>query len=247
MLQNVTRWGNGFTNSFVGSILEDLRMPDPSFYHVMFDDFDTFTVTDWVVTETQSGATQAIAAGDGGLIALVNSAANADLNSIQFGPGGSVVRPTFLMAANKDTVFATRLKVDDASLAAFLVGLCIADTSPIASLPATGMFISKAAASVYPNGYLRDTSTGTVSQNVNTTPVVSDVFIDLAIVYQAGLGICTFYMGSNGGQASQFRLPVPLTLAGALLAPTFSVANGDANARTLTIDWFLAAQSRRAN
>src|SRR5262249_5851515 len=101
MLQTVTRYPGGITNSKVGSLLQDLKMPDPAFYHSIFDDFDKYTAADWVVTETDSGATEALAAGDGGLLLLQNTAANADLVSLQYAGGSGAVRPTFLFEANK--------------------------------------------------------------------------------------------------------------------------------------------------
>ena len=70
----VTRFQNGVTNVGDTSPFAGLRMPDPTLYHTYLDDFDQFVAADWTVTETQAGATQALTAGDGGWLALVNSA-----------------------------------------------------------------------------------------------------------------------------------------------------------------------------
>lgn len=237
MNQNITRWPNGFTNGVLGAMLGDLKIPNPATYHMLFDDFDKYTAADWVVSETQAGATQGIAAGDGGLLALVNTAADADLNSIQWAGGTGAVSPTFLFDSTKDMLFSARAKIDDATNGALLMGLAIADTSPIASLPATGMFVYKAAASTYPQGYLRTGGSGVLTTNTGAA-LSNDTFVNMGIVYSAVEGVCRLFVGDYAYQLPSIVAP------GALLAPIISVANGTAAARTLTVDWYMAAKAR---
>jgi hypothetical protein len=243
--QLVTRFPGGSTNSPPGSVLENLKHNNPAFYHQLFNDFDSYTAADWVVTAT-GAATEAIAAGDGGVLLLTNTAALNDLVSLQYAGGTGAVSPTFLAEPTKDLVFACSISLDSALNASFLVGLAIADTSPIASLPASGMFISKAAASLYPQGYIRSSSSGQVTAQAQT-PMADATMMDMAIVYSAFDGSCTMYLGAAGANvpSSQFRVANPPTLPVPLLAPTFALQNGTAAARTMSIDWYMAAKARR--
>jgi hypothetical protein len=248
--QQVTRYPGGLVNGAVGSLFENFKHNNPSRYHQLFNDFDTFTAADWVVTAT-GAATEAITAGDGGQLLLQNSAANNDLVSIQYAGGTGAVSPTFLFEATKDMFFGCSVTLDDATNAAMLVGLAIADTTPITSIPVTGMYISKPAATTFPQAILQNASVGTLTAQA-AVPMVSAVQIDLGLHYTASDGNCTFYMGTPGAggapafgpQAAQFRLPSPLTLPVALVAPIFALQNGTAAARNMRIDWYCAAKSR---
>ncbi len=74
---------NGISTDKKGKNLGAFILPDFTKAHTYFKDFDDYLASEWVVTETQVGATQAIANADGGILELVNSAADDDLNSIQ--------------------------------------------------------------------------------------------------------------------------------------------------------------------
>lgn len=104
-----TRFPNGVTNVSDTNIFQAMGQLDPTEFYTYWDDFFSFTAGEWTVTETQAGATQALTAGVGGLLALTNSAADDDLNAIQ---------RTFSLAsftAGKRAFFKTRFKVDDAT------------------------------------------------------------------------------------------------------------------------------------
>ena len=68
MLNTVTRWPNGFTNSQPGSALGDLKVPNPTTYFSLFDDFLKYTATDWSIVESDPSATEALASGPNGQI-----------------------------------------------------------------------------------------------------------------------------------------------------------------------------------
>jgi len=253
----ITRNIGGQTNSGPGTVLENLKHNNPAFYHQLFDDCDKFTAADWVVTAT-GAATETIRANiDGGILRMQNTGALNDLVSIQYAGGTGAVNQTFQFdpTSPKDVLFACSIATDSALNANILVGLAIADTTPIASLPATGMFIFKPAASLFPQGYMQNASVGTLTAQAQT-PMADNTFIDLAIFYSAYDGNCIMYMGTpgvTGGNtpasqvvASQFRLPAPLTLPVASLAPTISLSNGTAAARLLDVDWWYAAKARRS-
>lgn len=233
-----TRLPNGITNSLVGTMFQDLQVPRRTTYYEYFNDFDTYTAADWVVTETDAGATQAVVAGAGGLLALQNTAAASDIVSLQYAGGTGSVRPLFQYLSGKDMIVAARFKVDSATLASFTVGLAIADTSPIASLPANGVFINKTGASANPRGIVNISGTSVIGQ-VTGGAVVADTFFEVAMAYTAEQGLWRFYLGDSAAQLTAGTLG-----PSALLAPTIAVGNGDGNARLLTIDWLYCATAR---
>lgn len=72
--QRVTRFPNGFTNIGPNKPLSQMPQPDPTKCHVFFDDFNDYIAGDWLVTETDAAATEALTAGNGGLLLITNTA-----------------------------------------------------------------------------------------------------------------------------------------------------------------------------
>lgn len=233
----VTRLPNGLSTDVDSGPFADFAEPRWNRYHVWFDDFDNYTAASWVVTETLAGATQGVTSGDGGILALVNSAADDDLNSIQWAGGAGAVTPSFTFDSTKDMFIATRFKVDDATQSDVLIGLAIADTTPIASLPANGIFFLKSddAASLIVS--LRASGTST-SLTVGT--LSNDTYVDVAFVYNSTLGRWQVFL-NNALVATTTTLT---NAPSAALAPTITLQNGSAAARTLSVDWLFVAKQR---
>jgi hypothetical protein len=227
-----THFANGITTAKSYEPLGDSRLPDVTTVHRYFNDFDNFTAADWTVTETQAGATQALTAGDGGLLALVNSAANNDLNSIQSATA------TFRFDPTKDMRLAVRLKVDDATLAAVVAGLCSVDTTPLDVND--GIYFIKAAGAAT---CLAAAEKGNTAITSSAGTLVSNVFTELAMSYSATTGIIKVYQDralvSQLIPAASFPNTVDLTF-------TLAVSNSSAVARTLTVDYLLVEQNRFA-
>lgn len=237
MLNTVTRWPNGFTNSQPGSVLGDLMVPNPATYNLIFDDFDKYTASDWVVTETDPAATETLAAGDGGLLLLTNTAASGDLVSLQWAGGSGAFYGPMSFDPTKDMIFAARFKISNATTALAVLGLCTVDTTPIASLPANGIMVSKPASTTTLSGVVRS---GSASTSAAGAAVVADTFVTAAVVYTAADGKMTFYQDGGAYPITGWTAPV----AGQALAPTIALQNNSAVARTMTIDWMLAAKAR---
>lgn len=237
MLNTVTRFPNGLTNGQYGSMLGDLMVLNPATYNLIFTDFTSFAAGDWVITETDSGATEALTAGDGGQLLLTNTAASGDLIGMQWAGGSGSFLGCFDFDPAKDMVFAARFKISNATTALALLGLCTVDTSPIASLPANGIMLSKPASTTTLSGVVRSGSASTTKAGA---AVVADTFVEAAIFYTAADGKMTFYQGGGAYPVTGWTAPV----AGQLLAPTIALQNGSAVARTMTVDWMLAAKAR---
>jgi len=232
MGNTVTRFPGGVTNVGDTAPFADLRMPDPTLYHTYFDDFDQYVAADWVVTETQAGATQALTAGDGGWLALVNSAANNDLNAIQKTPAA------FSFTAGKKAFFKARLKVDSATLAAFVVGMQVVDTTPLDVTDGI-YFLKSAGAATIDVLCRKDASTGSNSASAIAS-VASDTFITLGLYYDGDSKVYYSVNETVLGSLSATSAYLPDTITTVSVA----VANGSAVARTLTLDYVFAAFER---
>ena len=205
--------------------------PDPTRYVRYYNDFHVYTAGDWTVTETQGGATQAIVAGHGGILALVNSATEDDVNSIQ------LTQETFKFAAARKTWLRARFKVSDATESDLLIGLAITDTSPLASLPSDGVFLYKEDGSTTLSLHVRKdaaSSTSTVGTMASDTYVKVEVYFD---------GNLTWRVFLNGAEVQ--------SIVGATNLPddeeltvTLALQAGSANARTLSVDYIEAVMER---
>lgn len=230
----VTRFPDGVTNVGDTADMALFGALDPAKYHVWWSDFDTFTAGDWTVTETQGSATQAVNTGaDGGILELVNSGTEDDLNAIQ------LPAETFKWEAGKDFIIKSRFKISDATQSDLIVGVYITDTSPLASLPSDGLFFYKADGSTSLGFQVR--KDGTATTTVVTTTMVADTYVIGAAVYQASIGTWFFYL--NGARIGSSAV---LTNApdDEELAVGMAVQNGDGNARTLSADYLLIAKER---
>ncbi|HMA19270.1 MAG TPA: hypothetical protein VKO87_00635 [Gemmatimonadaceae bacterium] len=229
----VTRWPNGVNDTADNAILANYRGLNPLRYQTYFDDFNFYIPTQWTVTETQAGATQGIqTATAGGWLALVNSAADDDLNQIQ------QPATTFAFTSAKDLIIQTTLSLSDATQSDAIIGLYVLDTTPIASLPANGIFFLKTDGAATLDFHLRAAGTSTTLASVATLADATNV--TLSAVYQALAQQWTIYV--NGSYAASTTTltnapSVPLSIG-------IAVQNGEAVAKTLLSDYFFAAVQR---
>jgi hypothetical protein len=232
MGNTVTRFSNGVTNVGDTSPRAGLRMPDPTLYHTYFNDFDQYVAADWTVTETQAGATQALTSGDGGWLALVNSAANNDLNAIQLNPA------SFSFTSGKKAFFQARLKVDSASLAAFVVGLQVVDATPLDVTD--GVYFLKAAGAATIDAIVRKNATTGSNSASAIASVADNTFVTLGMYYDGDSKVYYSVNETVLGSLSATSAYLPDTITTVSVA----VANGSAVARTLTLDYVFAAFER---
>jgi hypothetical protein len=227
-----TRFPNGVTNAALDSIFADLIKPDPTKFHDYFNDFDTYTAGDWVVTETDSAATEALTAGDGGLLLITNTAADDDLVALQKTPAA------FTFTAGKRSFFAIRFKVSDATQSDIAVGLQVVDTTPLDVTD--GIYFLKADGAATASFICRkNATTGSTSASAVAT-LADDTFITLAFYYD---GIDKAYYavdGVIGGSVDASSSYLPDTTC----TVSFALQNGEAVAKTMTVDYVWAAKER---
>ena len=223
-----TRFPNGVTNVSEDSPLADMGQPAATKFHTYFEDFDYYTAGNWTVTETQAGATQALANGDGGLLLLTNSAADDDLNALQ------KVGESFLFAAGKRLFFEARFKVSDATQSDVVIGLQITDTTPLDV--SDGVFFIKADGSTTVNLLVEKNGTATTS---SVTTLANDTFITLGFAYDGASAIEYSVNGVVTGSSVTTNLPDDEELT-----VSFAIQNGEAVAKTMTIDYVFVAKER---
>jgi hypothetical protein len=209
---------------------QNLPFPDPTKFHTFFEDFDYFVAANWTITETQAGATQALTDGDGGLLLLTNSAADNDIVSLQ------KVGESFRFATNKRLFFSARLQVSDATQSDFVVGLVITDTTPLDVTD--GVFFQKDDGDALLDFYSEKNNTQTSELGIAT--VVAATFLTMEFYWD---GVSKIYYGTDG-VVRGFIEPSTNLPDDEDLTVTFAIQNGEAVAKTMTVDYIFAAKER---
>lgn len=211
--------------------MADLGIPDPTSYHVFLDDFDRYVAAHWTVTEVGTGS-RALTAGDGGLLLLTCAAADDNSEFLQ----NTVA--SFLPTPGKKLFFKARLKVSDATQSDVQIGLVITDTTPLDATD--GIYFMKDDGDAQIDIICRKNATTGSTTATNVGTLVSDTFITLAFMYDGKSKARFFINDRQVGilDASSTYLP------DAALAVTISIQNGEAVAKTMTVDYLFAAQER---
>ena len=225
----VTRFPNGVTNVGEDSPFADLAMPAPTLFHTYYEDFDYYVAANWTVTETQAGATQALTDGDGGLLLITNTAADDDLVSLQ------KVGESYRFASGKELFFEARLKVSDATQSDVVIGLQITDTTPLDV--SDGVFFIKADGSTSVSLLVEKDGTATTTSSVAT--MANDTFISLGFYYDGASSIQYSVNGVVTGTSVTTNL-----VDDEDLTVTIALQNGEAVAKTMTVDYVFVAKER---
>ena len=203
-------------------------LPDATQWHTYFNDFDVFNAAEWVVTETQAGATQLVTDEDGGVLVLTNTAADDDLNAIQ------LANETFTFTLGKKGFFKCRFKLNDATQSDLIAGLQIRDTSPLDV--SDGVFFSKIDGSTAINLFVEKDNTNT---QTSVATLVDNTYIELGFFYNGDASVQAFVAGKLVASSVVTNLPddEELTIS-------FAAQNGEAAAKNLSVDYVLVAKER---
>lgn len=227
-----TRFPFGVTNVGETDLFADMVKPDPTLFHEYFNDFDTYVAGDWTVTETDAGATQALAAGDGGLLLVTNTAADDDLVALQKNPAA------WTFTAGKKLFFRCRFKVSDATQSDVVIGLQVVDTTPLDVTD--GVYFLKADGSTAVSVICRkNASTGSTSASSVAT-LADDTFIELGFYYDGASKVQYEVNGAVVGSLDGSSAFLPDTTC----TVSFALQNGEAVAKTMTLDYVYVAKER---
>jgi len=230
-----TRFPSGVATAARNSTLWNVGIPDPTAYHVYFNDFDTYVVGDWTITTIEAGAgsaTEALTDVDGGCLLITNDAADNDLDFFQ------KVGESFLMEAGKPAFFKARFKVSDATQSDFVIGLQITDTTPLDVTD--GIYFMKDDGDALLDVYCRKNATTGSTSATGIATVVSNTFLTVGWYYDGKDSLAYFVNDVQLGTLDASSTYLPDTD----LTVSFGIQNGEAVAKTMTLDYVLAGKKR---
>jgi hypothetical protein len=224
----------GITNIAADNVFGKLKQPDPTQAHTYFNDFDNYIAGDWTVTETQAGATQAITNEDGGVLLLTNSAADNDLVALQLS------KETFKFEAGKPLFFKAKFAVSDVVESDLVIGLQITDTTPLAVTD--GVYFSKADGAATLDFSVVKNSTATTASAIAT--LVNATYVTVAFYYN-GVDKIYYAAGTDNNDPTILGKSVLTNLPDdEELTISFAVQNGEAVAKTMSIDYIFCSKER---
>jgi hypothetical protein len=204
-----------------------------STYHEYFNDFDSYTAGDWTITTTEAGAgdaTEAISNATNGVLLITNDAADNDADFFQF------AKETWKFVSGKRLFFEVRFKTSDATQSDLVFGLQITDTSPLAVTD--GIYFRKDDGDANIDFVVVKDSTATTQTAAAT--LSDDTWTTLTFHYDgSGSDIEIFKDGVSIGASVLTNVPddEELTIS-------FGIQNGEAVAKTLSIDYIHVLQER---
>ena len=235
-----THFPNGVSNRTKGHPLFNYPYLDPSKYYTYFDDFFEYHSGIYTITTTEAGsgnASEAITSGAGGQLLITTDAADNDLDFFQ------LKGESFKWDSTKRMFFSARFKTNDATQSEIIMGLQITDTTPLDVTD--GIFFLKVDADTKPDLIIEKDNTSTLSI-LEMDAMEDDTFVTLSFEYDP-LDVAT---GGAVFRAYQDNVQVG-EITGTTNAPddedltiSFGIQNGEAAAKTLTIDFILVAVER---
>ncbi len=227
----VTRYPKGLSTRGKNDPFGSYMHPDETDQHLFFDDFNAYTATNWTITVVGT-STPALVAGDGGLLGITTSGASGDSAFLQR------TIASFTFETGKPAWFGCRFKVSTLTTTA-VIGLQVIDTTPLDVTD--GIYFLTTTGTGAITGIRRKNAT-TGSSSVAMGNLVADTYTELAW-YWDGNDTVTFYKervpgGSITGVAANYLPDTVCTVS-------MGVQTDSANARTMTVDYFCAAKSRR--
>ena len=148
----------------------------------------------------------------------------------------NLVGESFQYSATKKMFFRARFKISDATQSDFVMGLQITDTTPLAVTD--GVYFTKADASTSTSFVVVKDSTATTETGVAT--IADDTFVTLAFFYNPQSGKFEVY-ADDSKVAEVVNTNAP---DDELLTVSFGLQNGEAVAKTMTLDYVFAAVER---
>ena len=222
---------SGVTNAVLATALETYIGMDPSTAHQYFNDFDVFTTGDWTNTATGS-PTNALTAGNGGILSMANTTSSADLDQL------TLKVATFAFAAGMQVWFKARFQIADATNSMIILGLQNLNTNAFAATD--GVWFQKLSGVTTGNIVLSASSTQTVGGS--TVTLANATWANVGWYYD-GAAMNPYFNDTPVGNPATTNLPA----AGTNLAVTIAVKNGSAAGQTLLLDYVMVAAERQVD
>jgi hypothetical protein len=210
-----------------------MPLPSDQTHYGYFNDFMTYNSGDWTITTTEAGtgsATEAITSGAGGQLLLTNAAGDNDLDFLQ------LKGESFLITGSKRAYFSARFKVSDATQSDFVMGLQITDTTPLAV--SDGIFFIKDDGDTNLDFIVEKDGTSTDTTAIHT--MADDTFVTVAFFIDPITSLVQ-YSVNNAEPVGVVNTNLPTDEE---LTVSFGIQNGEAAAKTMTIDYVTAIVER---
>lgn len=199
---------------------------------VFFDDFYGFTAADWTITTSEVGtgsATEAVTPGAHGILLVTNAAGDDDHDFFQ------KVSESFTFETGKRVWFGVRFKTSDATDSDLVFGLQITDTTPLAATD--GVWFQKDDGDTEIDFHVTKDSVSTDATAIGT--LADDTWITLGFLYDGANAIIPYVNGAAMTPSVITNMPDDEELT-----VSFGLQNGEAVAKTLSVDYVYAAQER---
>ena len=229
-----THFTNGVSNQTVGNPLYDYPYLNPFKYYTYSNDFFTYHADEWTITTTEAGtgsATEAVTSQAGGALLITNAAGDNDLDFF------NLKGEAFKFVSTKRMFFKAKFKVSDATQSDVVMGLTITDTTPLDTTD--GIFFQKDDGDTNIDFHIEKDDSATSNAAIGT--LADDTFITVAFAYDPNTSSFSIFMDDVkvGEQSTLTNVPddEELTIA-------FGIQNGEAVAKTMTIDFIICAVER---
>ena len=196
------------------------------------NEFTRYAEADWTLTTTEAGAgsaTEALTTLDGGGLLITNDAADDDRDFYQT---AQLVK----YDSTKRLFFKARFKISDATQSDFVFGLQITDTTPLAV--SNGIWFQKDDGDANIDFHVAAASVQTDVTALAT--VTADTFVTLAFYYDPSAAKIVYFVNDVAvGSAAITNAP-----SSQELAISFGLQNGEAVAKTMTVDYITVYKER---
>ncbi len=221
------------------SFWDGYQSNNPQIQSVFFDDFNYMFggSNAWAISETDAAATEALTSGGNGLLLITNSAADNDIVNMQAGSSSNPAL-SFLPITKRKIWFECVFSVYDVLQSEIAIGLSSTDTDVFSSSPfggADGFMFQKIDGSSNFGFYAFNSSVPSGFADIGSAS--NNQFVKVGFVVNGDESVDVWFNGDKIGT-------VTTGLTGAALRPTIALKNGEAVAKTLTVDYIFAAQTR---
>ncbi len=237
------RYPNGVTNVSNNNPLRDFIANDPTKLIQYFNDFHTYTASEWLVTETDAAATQAVNTGArGGILDLTMDTTTATA-ALQLQLGATAaVNETFKIQSGKKLWLKARFALTAGTMNNFgaLIGLAVTDASAVAGVT-DGFYFRKSTGSSALEMVLEKDSTESTVTMIAAPGTVTATYYECAAYYNGKDSVEVWLDGVKVGTHT--------TLTNLCddeeLAVTIASVNATAGAaNVLSVDYILVATER---
>ena len=248
-MANPTRFPSGLSTAARQSTLFNLPFPDPTKVFTYFDDFTDYQNTTGGVSDMPyvdtfitagSPTIAAVASEPFGAILVTNTASDNDGAQIQYHVAN------FTLGSGKKAWFKARFKVSDATQSDWAVGLVVLDTTVLGATDGAGVtdgiFFSKDDGDTQIDIQAQKTATAGQTRQANIGTCTTS-YMTLGFEFD-GVRYVTCFMDDVKVYTLDLSTTLTTYLPDAALSPTFALLNGEAVAKTMTIDYVFAAIER---